>query len=225
VDLLVPLGDQLPHDVYHLLYAMVRNILMGSGIYCMHTACVGFRNLNLLIVGHSGHGKTAITCELMRKFGAKLVSGNKTAIALVGESLLAVAGTPTITVGDADSADAGELFGHGLSYGGRLAFAPNGSQCQEPPVRIDRIVLVRLNDGHERFEPLAPESALHRLYPFFMDAVNADVVLCGGDEVYRAKPPQAETVLAKSLTKALRRFPVWTCSGSKRFIVERLEGI
>lgn len=208
--------NRLPLDVYHLLYSMVRAELLKKGLYTVHAACVG----NCLIVGHTGMGKTAITLALV-KGGMKVFSGNKTVVSF-SHNISAVAGTPTITLRSAEKP--ASHIGESAVYGDRLAFTLAQKDCAASS-KIKKIFIARLNDGAREFTRLNPASAMHKLYPYFMDSVNADTIMCNGKCVFAGKPPAgAEARLAKGLLSALKKIPVYSVSGSKPFVVKRIMG-
>jgi hypothetical protein len=180
-----------------------------------------------LIVGHSGVGKTAISLNLVRTRGKKLFSGNKTLVAVAADgSLQALAGTPTMTARTKDtarhSADAATS-----GYQDRSAFLlEEGMYAASGPVPLRAIVLARLNDGAADFFQLSPTSALHKLFPFFMDAVNADTVLCGGKEVFGGDPSSdTRARLSATLADVLTTIPVYSVAGSMPFVTEHLAAL
>ncbi|MBI5066225.1 hypothetical protein HZA97_08370 [Candidatus Woesearchaeota archaeon] len=199
---------KLSLDIYHLLYNLVRVKLMEKKLFCVHAACVG----NYLIVGHTGTGKTTISLELVKK-GLKLFSGNKT-IVLLGKQISAIAGTKTITTK--------QDFGNALKYGNRCAFLLKENQYdQSKKANIKAIILVRLNDGVKEFDEMNRLSALHNLYPYFMDAVNADTII--QDKVFVGTPPKGiQELLARKLSKTLKKIPVYSITGPKSFIVNKI---
>lgn len=164
----LPPQDGLPMDMVFLLYGAVRRALLAKNLYCVHAACVGDTDGHVLIAGHSGAGKTTLTQALIDRHGMTLFSGNKTVVRFDGKGgLSAVAGTRTMTALD-----------KGLN---RYAYElPSEAYTKAKDVPVRRIALVRLNDGVEEAQDLQPLSAMHHLQSFFMDAVNADVVVGGG---------------------------------------------
>lgn len=136
----------------------------------------------------------------------------------------ALAGTQTITrkqeVESAIAADKEE----GLDYVGRRAYAlTDNAYSREQAVTITAITLARLNDGVAEREELSSLSALHRLFPFFLDKVNADTVLLGGKTVFSGNLPpeedrQVKTNLALALSKSLPSLSLTTLAGSLDYV-------
>jgi hypothetical protein len=209
--------NHLPLDVYHLLYSMLRVELLRKGLYAVHAACAG----NCLIAGHTGAGKTAITLALVKE-GMKVFSGNKTVVSF-SHNLHSVAGTPTITLRSAEKP--ASHIGESAVYGDRLAFSLAQENYAFSPVKIKKIFIARLNDGAREFTRLSPVSAMHKLYPYFMDAANADTIMCNGNCVFAGKlPAGVEARLAKSLSAMLKKIPAYSVSGSKPFVIKRIMG-
>jgi len=81
-----------------------------------------------------------------------------------------------------------------------------------------------LNDGVQDWRELQPTSALHTLYPYFLDTVNADIVI--GKDVFNGSVSQeTKKYLAGRLGKAVERVPVYSAAGSLSFIVEKIAGM
>ncbi len=194
------------NDTHHLLYSALRHELLKKGAYAVHAACVDVEGL-ILLVGHSGSGKTTIALELAKR-GHKIFSGNKTVVTR-GK---AIAGTRAMTLKTAPPQS------DTIAYGTRSAFLlPSYAK----PGPIKAIYLVRLNDGHDREEKIGATSALHALYPFFLDVVNADTII--GDALYSSEVTQKQkATLVKMLQSMLEKTPVHTVTGSLPFVVDRI---
>jgi hypothetical protein len=204
-----PIGQKLPDDLYHLLYGMVRKELVERGIYPIHAACVGKGDDFTLIVGHSGAGKTTLAHRLVEQHGLKLFSGNKTVVTIADDGQMsAIAGTRTMTaLNDKQQ---------------RFAYQMGGGQYESREiVPITKIALVRVNDGVEEVQHLEPLSALHTLYPFFMDAVNSDVIVNGHEVFNGAVSGDTKTKLVVSLQNALTQIPVDKYSGPLDMLAQR----
>ena len=226
-------GDALM-DLIFLTYGIVRQKWLKLGLYCVHAACLENQQKQLsLIVGHSGVGKTAITLSALAR-GYKVFSGNRTLVEITPGSskgdpviITAVAGTSTITTRAEDLARhlPEALENEEFGYEGRSAFSLSKRFYADPaPQAVTLISLPRLNDGAEKSRQLSALSALHKLYPFFLDAVNADIVLAGGRLVFAGSPPSSVNKrLARALSQALTNLPVWELEGSLPFINHTLE--
>jgi hypothetical protein len=238
-------------DLIHLLYSACRLHWLKRGLYCVHSACVGAPASSKpsaaeagkpavcidglsLIVGHSGSGKTTLALSLAEQ-GQKIFSANKTLLSLGVDGIKAIAGTDTITRTSSteakDQAQAQSKLG-AHPYLGRTAYLlPEehylASEGGKSNLRITSIALTRLNDGAEEWETLSAISALHKLFPFFLDSVNADTVLLQGGAVFSgALPADQEALvrktLAAALMSALAKVHVVSVCGSRQFITEKL---
>jgi len=194
------------NDIHHLLYSALRHELLKKEAYSVHAACVDVKGL-ILLVGHSGSGKTTIALELA-KHGHNIFSGNKTVVTK-GK---AITGTRAMTIKTAPQQ------GNAITYGTRSAFLLP-SYAKSGPIKA--VYLVRLNDGHDREERIGSMSALHTLYPFFLDTVNADTII--GESLYSNEVTQKQkTTLVKMLRTMLKKTPVRTVTGSLPFVVGRI---
>lgn len=218
-------GDGTLLDLLHLIYSAARSLWLWQWLYPVHSACVG-NDSYILLVGHSGSGKTAVSLALAEKHGMKVFSTNKTLLQLdESGSISAVAGTKTVT---ASKADAGKHQPKkASSYLSRSAFRLDACHRAPPgPARIRAITLIRLNDGYDRRQQLTAGSALHALYPYLLDQVNADTVLCGGKEVFVSNTPLgSQQRLATELARCLTEVPVYSLSGSMNFVTDQLKGL
>jgi hypothetical protein len=208
-------GEASLLDFIHLIYAACRIWWLQHDLYPVHSALVG----DLLIVGHSGAGKTSTALHLAAGRGKRLFSSNKTLLKITDDGrLVAVGGTRTITT---KAKDADRHLG-GLAdrcqYVGRSAFLlEERAYAQDQLVEVRRIAFVQLNDGADEHSELSPVSALHRLFPFFLD-------VCGGADVLSGAPPRGvEKSLAHRLLPALQHVSVCAVTGSMQFITTALE--
>ncbi len=210
---------ELPLDFYHLLYSIVRVELMKHNLFSVHAACVG-KDGYILIVGHTGVGKTSIVLELLKNRGLLMLSGNKTVVSFKQDGLEAIAGTSTLTAHQKDiERHLGET--ETISYGGRAALKPKGSTNK--PGLVKAIVIASLNDGVAENNLIEPISALHRLYPYFLDTVNADTIMCDGKAVYVGAPsPGTQEKLAQQLHESLSEIPTYSISGSINFVCDSI---
>ncbi len=184
-------GEASLMDLLFLCYGAVRRSWLKRGLYPVHAAALDLGDGGLtLLVGHSGSGKTAVTLSAVSR-GRKVFSGNKTLVRIDGDKLIAVAGTRTMTTKAEDVERHLSTGAVKSGYQGRTAFYLNKEHyAPTSPSMVHRIVLPRLNDGAEKARRLGSLAALHKLYPFFMDAVNADIVLSGGKVVLSGNPSE-----------------------------------
>lgn len=184
-------GEASLMDLLFLCYGAVRRSWLKRGLYPVHAAALDLGDGGLtLLVGHSGSGKTAVTLSAVSR-GRKVFSGNKTLVRIDGDKLIAVAGTRTMTTNAEDVERHLSTGAVKSGYQGRTAFYLNKEHyAPTAPSMVHRIVLPRLNDGAEKARRLGSLAALHKLYPFFMDTVNADIVLSGGKIVLSGNPSE-----------------------------------
>ncbi|OGL98299.1 hypothetical protein A2318_00540 [Candidatus Uhrbacteria bacterium RIFOXYB2_FULL_45_11] len=212
-------------DVYHLLYGMVRLELLKRNLFPIHAACIGRNDEYILVVGHSGAGKTSVLLKLLQDASIKIFSGNKTVMQFENKHLLAVAGTPTITIRGSDKSKLDDLkIADHVEYWERYAFMLDASRYESAPsVKIKAIVMIKLNDYAEENKTVNPASALHTLYPFFLDSVNADIVLRDLNDVFIGNPPDGtQKVLVEHLKHILETVPVYSFIGSSAFVADHL---
>ena len=108
-------------------------------------------------------------------------------------------------------------------YVGKL---PLENQCTDKQVRIKSIVLINLNDGAHKNEKLNSLSALHTLYPYFIDTERADVLIEGGRVVLDGTVPLAnKETISNNLGKCLAHTPTYHISGSLEFITDAVSSL
>lgn len=211
-------------DYFNLLYGVTRMRMLSRGLYPVHAACVEGHTGYVLMVGHSGVGKTTMLLRLAEDYGRRVFSGNKTAVSLGDGDAIAEGGTHTITV---RGAYAGSVDTSLIAYSDRTAFwLPGASYAPEPRVPIAAIVLPHLNDAVSEQGTLSPMSAVHTLYAYFMDSTKADTVLCDGRAVLPGTPDAGvEDRLAGALTETCRHIPVYAMAGSLADVTERIAAL
>lgn len=219
-------GEATLMDLLFLCYGVARLHWLKVGLYPVHGACLAPANQDglRLIVGHSGVGKTALTLSRVAR-GEKVFSGNKTLVKIEDGLVTAVAGTLPITTRAEDAARHLDAASIKAGYQGRSAFyLADDCYADSAPQAVKLIVLPRLNDGVEKSKKLSELSALHKLYPYFIDAVNADIILAGGKVVLCGSPPDgAQAQLARTLAAALAGLSVHEIEGSLAFVNQTLE--
>jgi hypothetical protein len=215
----------IPEDVYHLLYAMVRVHLLGQLLFPLHAACVGKDGRFTLLIGHTGVGKTTCTLKLLAHESMKLFSGDKTIVQFTEGGLAAVAGTETLTVRgrDTDAVTLSPFLPYTLS-GTRLAFQLEPEKyVAQRMVPISSIALVRLNDYAPEVKREEEASALHTLYPYFLDVIHADTVLHAGSSIFLGTPPQGtQAYLVQQLRDIFATVPVYSVTGSSDYIANQI---
>jgi hypothetical protein len=213
-------------DLYHLLYGIVRVQFIKRKLFPIHGACVG-KDGYVLIVGHSGAGKTSVVLKLLQESDLQVFSGNKTVVSFDSNGkLMAVAGTPTITIRGSDKSKLDDLkIDDHVEYWERYAFTLNPERySKELVVPIKAIVIVKLNDYTQENKKINPLSALHNLYPYFLDVVNADVVVSDTDDVFVGTPSKGtEKYLVSHLRAVLKDVPVHSLIGSSSFVATEIQ--
>lgn len=223
-------------DLLHLSYSVCRLRWLEMGLYCVHSACVG-KDSHTLLVGHSGSGKTTTALKMAESAGLQIFSGNKTLLAVGADGIRAVAGTRTMTrTAAAEKASQVQAVDQSpaclaVGYQERLAYSlDEGAYSSAQSVPVSAIALIRLNDGVQEETALESLSAMHKLFPFFLDMVNADTVLGAGAVVFSGSAGKRgdagqKQVLSRALAAALKAVPVYSLSGSLDFVADRLESL
>jgi hypothetical protein len=208
---LTPQADEFTRDICHLIYAATRKILIKAGYYPVHASCVGGDEQGYrLLVGHSGAGKSSLAHHLVEDYGFKLFSGNKTVIQFEEESnITAIAGTQTMTV-----------LGDDLK---RVSYVMNEEHyASSQQVPITSIHLIRLHEGAEETQQQAKSTSIRSLYPYFMDAVNADIIV-GDYHVFNgAVPSKSKHHLNRNLRQSLKQVPVYRHAGSLDYLADKV---
>ncbi|MDB5184509.1 MAG: hypothetical protein JWN38_317 [Candidatus Saccharibacteria bacterium] len=219
-------GTSFPGDLPHLLYSVARTLWLQRGYFPTHAACVG-SDTYALMPGHSGVGKTSTALEAVTHYNQKLLSGNTTLIQFneIGD-VQAIAGTKTMTLQTEDFERGEYASVRSVEYGNRTAFEVPSDQQAEAPQSIGRIALVRLSDGRSAWTTLSPASALHTLYPYFLDTEYADCIVGQGGAVYLGDtPPAARQQLTVKLGLALANVSVLSGMGTAPFLAEKVAAL
>lgn len=206
--------EKLQLDFFHLFYSICRNEFIKKKLFPVHSICLEAQK-NILVVGHSGFGKTSIALELIHSFDVKLFSGNKTLVKFKDNEMSAIAGTKTITKrSNSNSND---------NFNRKVFKLADENYSRKKSLKIDAIIIAKLNDGVEEIEKLSSMSALHKLFPFFLDQMNAHTIMCDSEFIYcdDIKTEQL-TYLSKNLKTSLEKIPVYETNGSMSFITNIL---
>ena len=208
--------NAFPQDGYHLLGALMRTHGLEHGLYSTHAACINGH----LLVGHSGAGKTSVLLELLALGMTKLIATDKTFLDI---NLNAHGGTKSISLEAADAPLFNLQAEHLEHYGTRLAFMPNKTALTHHKQPVKAIWFVKLTDKSKAVaQQLEPLSALHRLYPFMMDKINADILLAGGSLLYKADDSRAGLALSQGLSDPLKTVPAFTLTGCRQAVATHI---
>ncbi|MEC9290841.1 MAG: hypothetical protein VX730_00395 [Pseudomonadota bacterium] len=215
-----PCKDEFPVDAYHLLGGMVREALLKQGIYSVHSTCVDGH----LIVAHSGGGKSSVLLECVEQGMKEVISGNKTLVTFMDGKMQAVGGTASMTIGE-------QVFHEQVQapvsdkkvYGDRVAFRISEDRYASHPQNIHAVWVVKLTNEDVVCQELSKMSVLHRLFPFFMDTVNASVILGEGEVLFQPEDQKAEEGLPALLKQVLDHVQVFEVSGTRQEIAKLIK--
>ncbi|MBK8204297.1 MAG: hypothetical protein IPK68_18940 [Bdellovibrionales bacterium] len=212
-------GSKLPPDFIHLLYGAARKEWLNNRIYPVHAACIGNeKDGYVLLVGAPGSGKTSLALNHAIHHGMKIFSGDKTLITIGSNGVMeAIAGTKTITVRSQDIgrwSAVKKMNAH--QFGDRISFQlPSEFYAKSPRVPIKKIFLVGLNDGVQDYSELSSMSALHTLYPFFMDKQREDILIGGDRAIFDGTTgADVRAGLSRELLSSLQNIPVYKVTAS-----------
>jgi hypothetical protein len=222
-------NGKLSPDFPYLFYGAARLAWLNKNMYPVHAACVGNENDGyVLLVGHSGVGKTSSTLQSAFSSGLKVFSGDKTLITIANDGeMRAIGGTKTMTIRAEDKKRWPSLEGQGLMNGDRYIFPLKPEQSSsEFSVKIKAIVLLKLNDGVTKCQKLTPLSSLHTMYPYFMDMEWNDVLVGSGKAVFDGTPNNSvKPQLAQRLGNSLNQIPTFNISGSLPRVTSMINSI
>lgn len=206
-------------DLWHFLYSIVRLKLLEKGLYSVHSVCVGKED-HVMLIGHSGSGKSSVLLKLINDFGWKVYSGNKTVVSITDNKIEAVMGTKSISLRSKNANKYPNIFTSSVDYQARTTFSLDKKHySDEKNVNVSTIYIVRLNDGVEEKEVLSFPSSMHILYPYFLDTVNADTIMCEGRELLMGTPTEGcQLALVQKLKNILKQIKVIRISGSMKYI-------
>lgn len=220
-----PWKGKLSSDFVHLFLGAARLAALERETFTVHAACVG----GILLVGHPGVGKSSITLHTALNKNLKVYSGDKTLIKINSQGqMVAVGGTKVMTIRKNDVKRWPELESYqGVHSADRFSFTLKPEQQEKrKEVLIKAIMLVNLNDGSTKSETLGSLSALHTLYPYFIDTERADVILEAGKAVFSGNlKTELKARLLTLLGLGLKSIPTLQVSGSLESIVDKVTSL
>ncbi|KKT66075.1 MAG: hypothetical protein UW58_C0013G0003 [Candidatus Collierbacteria bacterium GW2011_GWC2_44_30] len=201
-------------DLWHLLYSVFRLDYIKHGFFPVHASCVGKM------------GKTTLALRLMNDLDWQIFSGNKTFIDF-SRGFHAIAGTKTVSIRSEDFNKYPNLVDDSSAFSDRIAFdLPARHISSSASVPISAIFIVKIDDGQDGIEEIISPSNLHLLYPFFLDTVYADTVLCGGEAVFSGNiDDSSKSRLSAFLRSALNKVKVYNLKGSVSFMADQVKNL
>jgi hypothetical protein len=225
--LTAPWKDKISPDFIHIFYGAARLAWLSKNLCPVHGACVGAPGKsNVLIVGSAGVGKTSATlsCTLTKNY--QMFSGDKTIVDVNGydKRMVAVGGTPVLTIRESDINKWQEyklnFEKSGDRFQGKL---PEQYQYKNPNITIHNIVLLRLNDGSEKFEEITGIRKLHELIPYFIDTERADVYIGNADTMLDGNiSKETKLEISNNLLKTLENVRVFILVGSLQSVTDKI---
>lgn len=211
-----------PLDFYHLLYNIVQTQYLTKNIFSVHSSFVN----NILIVGHSGVGKTTISLKLLQKYKMPLITTNKTLVSFAKNNMEVLGGTTTVTLAKDNTKDNNKSK---INYSDRKLITIDNDLIKKQKKEnnlIKKIILPQLNDGVKICKKLEGLSPLHKLFPYFLDTVNASTILFDGDFVFSTNiEAKTKQYLSKNLSKKIKKINTFQITGSLNFICNKIKNI
>lgn len=216
-------NNKVSLDLWHLMYSIFKEDLIRNKLYSVHAVCVG-NNKSALLAGHTGTGKTTVMMKLVHDLDQKIYSGNRTIIDL-SDGVTAIGGTRTVSIRVADLEKYPKFKNESIAYSDRATLNLDPKHFQEDSTTpISVIGIIKVEPGADRVVKMVHPSDMHALFPFFMDTVYSDTVLCGGNEIYSGKTDDANKIwLARKLMELPSSVEVVGIAGSADFIAKEIK--
>ena len=196
-------------DLWHMLYSVIRKEMISKGLYPVHAACAG-KEKQVLLVGHTGAGKTTIMMKLIKDLGWKIFSGNKTVVDL-RDGVSGVGATKTISIRESAGNKYSALQLDDQHFDERLV------------VPIAAICIVKLDPSADRTVENGYPEYIHSLYPYFVDSVYADTIMSDGKGIYDGTVElKYRLELIENLKKQLQNIKVFSMAGSLSYLTNEL---
>lgn len=204
-------------DIPHLAYSLLRQYCIDHEIYPVHS--IGIHNT--LLIGHSGQGKTTLALEAIKE-NLPVFSTDRTLLHFEQDNLISRLGTSLLSVRSKhvhfiDYHKTPALIG----YAGERELCYY-KQANHPNI-IQSIVLFQITEQSLFVERISATSALHQLYPYFLDVVKQDVLLSQSLLFSGYNSNHVKQLLACHLESWLKHHYVSFYSGTKEDIIQYLK--
>lgn len=222
-------NGKISPDLPHLLYVMAHQHWLNQGLFVIHSACIGNeKDGYVLLVGDAGCGKTSTALECARRYGLKIYSGDKTVVEIDGDyNLWGIGGTQVLTSRNPERGRWKEMVGKAVETSSRHSFSLKMEYYPtEKKVPIRGVVLLYLNDGRDSLEEFSKLSAIHNLYPHFIDSQKEDVLMNDGNYVFDGtvtRDVQQKNV--PRLSQAIKKIRTVKVIGSMNYVSEQVMNI
>lgn len=204
-------------DIPHLAYSLLRQYCIDHEIYPVHSIGI----YHTLLIGHSGQGKTTLALEAIKE-NLPVFSTDRTLLHFDNGELISRLGTSLLSVRTKhvnciDYHKTPALIG----YSGERELCYY-KQINQPNI-IHSIVLFQLTEQPLFIERISSTSALHQLYPYFLDVIKQDVLLSQSLLFSGFNSNHVKQLLACHLESWLKHHHVSFYSGTKEEIIQYLK--
>lgn len=218
--------SEIPAYMFHLLHSIFNKHWRKSNIYSIHSACVYRNGHTMLLMGHSGFGKTTVSLNLLKQYDFKLICSDRLLLKIKNDgSVLILGGTKVVSYKQRTNIPL-DILNNGTNYVDREVRPIMPEYIfNKYPKKIDSIVMMRLSDFSAGIAKIDPFEALLPIYSFFLDYWNNDVLIFNGLEMYDGinNAPIAKRKLLSKLRKLISKTLVVSISGSLQHIIHELD--
>lgn len=202
-------SEHFKNELPHLLYNIIRTYMLNHKMFPVHSI-----NINgNLFVGHSGVGKTSLAVEALKN-NLSVYSFDKSILLFKKSKLQMIAGTQVLSVRKSVRVN----FEPSLIAESRNIFDCKVKQSKQ----VYNIYLFQLSSNNLFIEKIKKESAIHQLYPYFLDIIKSDTII-DTQHVFEGKVTKiTKEFLIKKLKKTLSTLSVQFVSGRKEDIVKMI---
>lgn len=168
-------SNSFKSDFPHLIYSILRQRWINKDFYPVHSICINTsstdiataiaHNSSCLLIGHSGSGKTTLAINALKK-DLQVTSFNKSVVSISDTMKLHV-GTEIISEKNSN------LTSPKFNSTSSIDVKYKTSSIDV----INKLYFFAIEGCELKVIPVNATSALHQLYPFFLDVVKEDVIL------------------------------------------------